>query len=119
MTLMNERGQTKIPRWIAGTFPDSLSLCPTTWNVCTCIWNLAQQLVVPDMLAWWLTQKVGATESKLLQIRPTSIKLDGVAMLITVHPPVNSTTKHSRMVCQKRSLCPGGSAYLPGPVMLQ
>ena len=41
-------------------------------------------------------------------------KLDGVAPLIAVPPPDNSTTMHSWLVCQGRHFCLGGIAYLPG-----
>ena len=35
----------------------------------------------------------------------TNKKLDGVAPLIAIPPPDNSTTMHSRLVCQNRNVC--------------
>ena len=42
--------------------------------------------------------------------------IDRVAKLIAYLPPANSTTMHSRLVCQDRNLCLGSTAYLPGLV---
>ena len=50
---------------------------------------------------WERTGSVGNNRSQF----ENNNLLDGVAMLLADLPPANSTTMHSRLVCQDRNLC--------------
>ena len=103
--------------------------CHSKWKVtqngmslkmeCNSKWNVTQNemshpLTKPVVLVITVENSLIVTLLHFVNLSYQGIsKIDGVAPLIADPPPANSTTMHSRLVCQDRNLCLGSTAYLP------